>query len=146
MFPNKLPAEEPRAGTRVETSRSVSFFAVLGLVVLLVLLAACGGGLGKRPTAQDQSAAVPMEPFGQTGFERPGVDGDVPHPATVTVQELKASLDGGVKPLVFDARSKASYEAGHIPGAISLPLDELDERVSEIPRNRPVIFYCSGST
>ena len=146
MSPEERPAGETRAGARTATSHGALFFAMLCLAGLLVLLLACADDAGRRSSTEDQSVTVPMEPFGQTGVERSGVDSDVPNPATVTVQELKASLEEASKPLVFDARSKASYEAGHIPGAISLPLDELDERVSEIPRDRLVIFYCSGST
>lgn len=66
--------------------------------------------------------------------------------ATVTVQQLKALLDSEDKPLLIDARIRLSYDSGHIPGAISLPLDELEKRTSEIPEDRLVIFYCTGST
>jgi len=66
--------------------------------------------------------------------------------ATLTPQEVKALLDGQTKPLVFDARSKLSYDLGHVPGAVSLPLEELSNRLAEIPRDRLVIFYCTGST
>jgi hypothetical protein len=66
--------------------------------------------------------------------------------ATLTVQELKALLEGPNKPPVFDARAKVSYEAGHLPGAVSLSFDELDARLAEIPRNRLSVFYCSGRT
>lgn len=66
--------------------------------------------------------------------------------ATVTVQELKELLESENKPQLFDARSRSSYDRGHIPGAISLPFDELENRLSEVSRERLVIFYCSGST
>lgn len=64
----------------------------------------------------------------------------------MTAQQLKAMLEGKDKPLLFDARPKMSYDAGHLPGAISLPLTELETRLSEVPRDRLVIFYCSGAT
>ena len=37
------------------------------------------------------------------------------------------------------------YEWAHLPGAISLPLKELDERAGELDRARPVITYCHDS-
>ncbi len=67
-------------------------------------------------------------------------------PATLSVQEVKALLEAPNRPPLFDARPKASYDAGHLPGAISLPLDELERRIAEVPRDRLSIFYCVGKT
>lgn len=66
--------------------------------------------------------------------------------STITPQQLKELLDRPDKPPVFDARPKLSYDEGHLPGAISLPLTELEKRMSEVPKDRIVVFYCSGST
>ena len=71
---------------------------------------------------------------------------EVSEPATLSVQEVKALLDGPSKPPIFDARPKASYDAGHLPGAISLPLDQLDGRIAEVPKDRLSVFYCVGKT
>ncbi len=46
--------------------------------------------------------------------------------------------------LVLDVRPRQEYEAGHIPGAISLPLRELRERLSELPREQEIVAYCRG--
>jgi len=45
---------------------------------------------------------------------------------------------------VLDTRPRAEYEAGHIPGALSVPVAELERRLSEIPRDQEVIAYCRG--
>lgn len=45
---------------------------------------------------------------------------------------------------VIDVRPREEYRAGHIPGAISLPLGELDRRLAELPRGREVVAYCRG--
>ncbi|HLA23901.1 MAG TPA: rhodanese-like domain-containing protein, partial [bacterium] len=45
---------------------------------------------------------------------------------------------------VLDVRPAAEYEAGHIPGAASIPLEDLGRRLSEIPRDQPVVAYCRG--
>jgi rhodanese-related sulfurtransferase len=37
------------------------------------------------------------------------------------------------------------YQWAHLPGAVSLPLKQLDERVAELDRSRPVIVYCHDS-
>ncbi len=46
--------------------------------------------------------------------------------------------------LVLDVRPREEFEAGHIPGAISIPLDELRERLGELPRDMEVVAYCRG--
>lgn len=45
---------------------------------------------------------------------------------------------------VLDVRPSEEYEAGHIPGAISLPLTDLKRKLKELPRDREVVAYCRG--
>jgi rhodanese-related sulfurtransferase/DNA-binding transcriptional ArsR family regulator len=45
---------------------------------------------------------------------------------------------------VLDVRPTEEYEAGHIPGARSIPVGELAARLKEIPRDREVVAYCRG--
>jgi DNA-binding transcriptional ArsR family regulator/rhodanese-related sulfurtransferase len=45
---------------------------------------------------------------------------------------------------LVDTRPAEEYQAGHLPGARSVPLDELARRVDEIPRDREVVAYCRG--
>jgi len=45
---------------------------------------------------------------------------------------------------VLDVRPSEEYEAGHIPGALSIPLGELKARLKELPRVREVVAYCRG--
>jgi rhodanese-related sulfurtransferase/DNA-binding transcriptional ArsR family regulator len=46
--------------------------------------------------------------------------------------------------LVIDVRPASEYHAAHLPHAISVPLDELERRLSELPRDREIIAYCRG--
>ena len=46
--------------------------------------------------------------------------------------------------VVVDVRPAAEYVAGHIAGAISLPLDEIEARLDELPPEREVVAYCRG--
>ncbi|MEV4579273.1 metalloregulator ArsR/SmtB family transcription factor [Nonomuraea jabiensis] len=61
----------------------------------------------------------------------------------VTADELASRLaDPGT--LVVDVRPAADYAAGHVPGAISLPMAELRERLDELPREMEIVAYCGG--
>ncbi len=55
---------------------------------------------------------------------------------------LKLVREGGVT--VLDVRPVEEYKAGHIPGALSLPLKELQLRLSELPRDQEIVAYCRG--
>jgi rhodanese-related sulfurtransferase len=45
---------------------------------------------------------------------------------------------------VFDVRPFEEYEAGHLPGAISMPLDNLREHLHKLPRDQEIVAYCRG--
>ena len=49
---------------------------------------------------------------------------------------------GGVT--VVDVRPRDEYAAGHIPGALSIPVDELEARLAELPRGTEIVAYCRG--
>jgi rhodanese-related sulfurtransferase len=58
-------------------------------------------------------------------------------------EELVARLSRGDVVLV-DVRPHEEFAAGHIDGARSIPLDELEQRLAEIPADREVVAYCRG--
>ena len=45
---------------------------------------------------------------------------------------------------VVDVRPRQEFEAGHIPGALSMPLAELKKRLRDLPKDRDVVAYCRG--
>lgn len=46
--------------------------------------------------------------------------------------------------VVLDVRPREEYEAGHIPGALSIPIDELAKRIDELPADTEIVAYCRG--
>lgn len=61
----------------------------------------------------------------------------------VGTSELRRRLsDGDV--VLLDVRPAGEFDEGHIPGARSIPLDELEARLAEIPAKAEVIAYCRG--
>jgi rhodanese-related sulfurtransferase len=57
-------------------------------------------------------------------------------------QLLAKVRDGAVT--VLDVRPPEEFRAGHLPGALSVPLKELERRLSELPRDREIVAYCRG--
>ncbi|MEV1175842.1 rhodanese-like domain-containing protein [Nonomuraea sp. NPDC049784] len=61
----------------------------------------------------------------------------------VTAEELATRLeDPGT--VVVDARSAADYAAGHVPGAVSVPMRELRGRLDELPKDVEIVAHCGG--
>jgi len=56
--------------------------------------------------------------------------------------ELLARLEGPAAPLVVDLRKPVEFGIAHIPGAVNIPLDELEARIDEIRHEHGVLIYC----
>lgn len=63
--------------------------------------------------------------------------------APIKARQLQARIRRG-EVLVIDVRPKEEFEAGRFPGAVSVPMEELDERIRQLPKGREVIAYCRG--
>jgi rhodanese-related sulfurtransferase len=61
--------------------------------------------------------------------------------AYISPETLRARLGMAAAPTVIDVRGDEEYAAGHIPGALHIPGDQLAARLVEIPRGRPVVTY-----
>ncbi|SEF56484.1 Rhodanese-related sulfurtransferase [Nonomuraea solani] len=61
----------------------------------------------------------------------------------VTADQLADRLaDPGT--VVVDVRSAADYAAGHVPGAVSVPLEDLLDQLGELPKESEIVAYCGG--
>jgi membrane protein DedA with SNARE-associated domain/rhodanese-related sulfurtransferase len=65
--------------------------------------------------------------------------------ARISVEELHREMDGETAPVVVDVRSPTAQtiELRRIPGAVHLPVQEAARRISELPRDREIILYCT---
>jgi rhodanese-related sulfurtransferase len=58
-------------------------------------------------------------------------------------QELLRRIEAGTVTVV-DVRPADEYASGHIPGAVSIPLDQLASRIADLPANGDIVAYCRG--
>jgi membrane protein DedA with SNARE-associated domain len=65
--------------------------------------------------------------------------------ARITPEEVKQKLDAGEALLILDMRDALEFEIEPytLPGAFQLPIEQLDEKHHEIPRDRDIILYCT---
>ncbi|MEB3371786.1 ArsR/SmtB family transcription factor [Saccharopolyspora mangrovi] len=62
----------------------------------------------------------------------------------VTRDELLRRAESG-DVIVLDVRPREEYQAGHIPGAVSVPVEELADKLSDIPADQEIVAYCRGA-
>jgi len=61
----------------------------------------------------------------------------------VDTDELLRRIENG-DAVILDVRPEPEYAGGHLPGAIHIPLEELADRLAELPRDREIVAYCRG--
>ena len=106
-------------------SKKVLFTMVVGVVLIVMILTACTAST-PPPQAEPESPTV-----------------EVPQEVQrITVEESKAAFDSDAA-VFLDVRSRSAYAANHIPGALSIPLIELEPRISELDPNQWIITYCT---
>ena len=88
-----------------------------------------------RTVAERQDAELDRIVRGHFG------DRDEPEPVDMT-ELLRRARAGDV--IVVDARPANEYAAGHIPGALSIPIDDLKQRLQRLPKSKPYVAYCRG--
>ena len=83
-----------------------------------------------------------LQPVTQTPTAEHKTEGEVPR---ITVEELKARLAKNAPVFIIDSRSPGSYDNSEIKikGAVRIPMDEIESRLSEIPRDREIVVYCT---
>lgn len=121
-------------------------------LVLLVLVAGCGGGGETAPSAEPATteATVTSETVtsetvtSETSAREPSFD--LQDGEFVPMAQVKQAMDEGAKLIVIDSRVPELFVGSHIPGAISIPFYEIDERYAELPKDTWIVAYCSCPT
>jgi rhodanese-related sulfurtransferase len=93
------------------------------------------GYLGLRSLAESRIADV--------GQLAEAFFGEVDGAESVGIEELLARSQAG-EVVVVDVRPRLEFDAGHLPGALSIPLEELSQRLGELDPNTSVVAYCRG--
>jgi rhodanese-related sulfurtransferase len=61
----------------------------------------------------------------------------------IALEQLMERMEKG-EVLLLDVRPKDEYEIGHIPGAISIPIEELEKHLTSLPVHKEIVAYCRG--
>ena len=69
------------------------------------------------------------------------VSGQAPPEQRVAIDALKAAVDAGASMLLIDVREDYEVESGSIPGSIHIPLGQLEDRMTDIPKDVRLVFF-----
>ena len=105
---------------------------ILTIFILLLFTLACNASPALDTVSESEPPA---------DFTPPLTEAEVPR---VTVEEAKAAFDSG-EAIIVDVRSQAAYEASHVDGALSIPLNEFETNIGgiDLPKDRQIITYCT---
>ena len=113
--------------------------AVISILFLATL--ACNASLPQtKPTSAPTIQFIPTQSQqGQTNLQL--TEADVPR---VTQKDAKLALDEG-KAVIVDVRGAQYYAEGHVAGAISIPLDQFENNIENVPlkKDQWIITYCT---
>jgi len=100
-------------------------YVVLILIAIGLLwgLNACSAGQPAAAASQPVAAAVKVK-------------------AKITPAEYQARFGANADHILIDVRTPEEFAGGHIPGAVNISVEQLAQRLSEIPKDKPVVLYC----
>lgn len=61
---------------------------------------------------------------------------------TLKSSDFRIEMEQTKNKLLVDVREPDEYKSGFIPGAVNIPLSQLEQRLVDIPKNRDVLLYC----
>ncbi|HSN69470.1 MAG TPA: rhodanese-like domain-containing protein [Thermoanaerobaculia bacterium] len=149
MVKTTKPSTTSRPASSRKISQGTGF--VLGTLAGVAIVAA----IWFAYTAGKESAAAPAvaPPSASAPAAQPAATDAPPPPPAITdaeahsadrisVAEAKQLIDAGGA-AVIDVRDPQSYAAGHIPGALQIPLAYVQGELPWFPRDKKLIFYCT---
>jgi len=112
-------------------SRTVRRFLASALTVAAIVLALAMTACQAIPAPSGQPAVAPAA---AQAAARPAL------PAEVSVAEAAAKRDAGA--FILDVRTPEEWNEFHVPGSTLIPIDQLPNRVAEVPKDKEVVVVC----
>lgn len=108
--------------------KRISYISIIALLAVTVFVIGCQKGMTTAVNNTANTANVKAAPAD-----------DAPR---ISLADAKADFDAGTA-LFADTRAEAAFNQEHIKGAINVPMDKLEAKLKEFPKDRKIIAYCS---
>jgi len=130
-----MPMRELCASTRRQCNNREMMRIVAIIVVILAIIGLIVWAALRNPSSQPAAPAVGVA-------EGSTANVDFPTVPRIPLTEAKQEIDSG-SVMVIDVRDADAYIAAHIPGARQIPLARIEGEIPYLPRNKPIITYCT---
>lgn len=111
--------------------------SIIALFILTSMVMACQTNTTSAVSTAEKEANTVAQPVAPS--EPADLADDAPR---ITLADAKAAFDAGSAVFV-DTRSEASFKAEHIKGAINVHADMLEAKITQLPKDKKIIAYCS---
>jgi len=130
----------PKGKQRPAEASSLIIPIIVGIAVVAIIV----GAIVTLEKRQPEVGAAPGTISVPIITAQPLPTTDIPFPKVprISLKESKVKLDKG-QAVLIDVRSKESYDQAHAGGALSIPEEQIDARLSELPRDKLLILYCT---
>ena len=108
----------------------LKFFYLTFVFLTAVMVSSCNAVDSKVHSQKPANSAAGSETIYPDGARR------------ITIGELEALIKNG-EAFIVDVRNQAMYDAGHIPGSRLIPSGEILNHLSELPKDKTIVTYCS---
>ena len=121
---------------------------LLSLLVIVALgaavLTACNSSAqqANRQQAQNSNSTAANKAANDSHSSDDGHGHSEDTTARISLADAKKAFDSG-NAVFVDTRAAASYEGGHIKGALNIPSEQFQTRYTEVPNGKQIITYCS---
>ena len=68
--------------------------------------------------------------------------GDPKEVIPISTEKVNQIIEKGKDYIILDVRTQEEYDSGYLKDSILIPVDDLEERINEVPRGKPIIVYC----
>ena len=104
---------------------------------LVLLLVACGGGVAQAPAEAPAPTEAPADAPTDKAAEVP---------SEVDIAGFHTKKEAGEVPVLVDVRTQGEWDSGHVPGAVHIPMDQVQKRMSELEQYKsgPVYVICAS--
>ena len=126
-------------------------WTALALGLILLGCSALADGAQKKSRTASKSKASSQKttkprPPALPAEDTPVIIATVPADVErITVEQLKAKIEKNEPVFVIDSRSTGSYDGSEykIKGSVRIPESEIEARIAEIPRDKPIVIFCT---
>lgn len=120
--------------------KNIEFIALISILVMTLFFISCSNAEPETIGQKEVQTGEPEETEEMMIQEEPASVAEV---QSITPEEVYEDMQSGdPQYYVIDVRTQEEYDEAHIEGVAHIPVDTIEERLEEIPRDKPIVLYC----